>query len=326
VLAVTNLYPTPEAPGAGTFVEQQIQSLKDTGITVHVMFLDRDRKGVRAYFDVGRRVSEQCATFDADVVHVMYGGVLADQVTSWVTTKPVVVSFCGSDLLGELLSGSLRRLISAYGVRASHRAARRASAVVVKSMNLHNALPRGLDRSKVHIVPNGVNLEVFKPIDQADCRNRLGWRDDRLNVLFPTNGGDPRKRLPLALAAVELVSRAGIPVEVHQLRNVPHSAVPIWLNASDVVLLTSLHEGSPNIVKEALSCNVPVVSVDVGDVAERLTGIDGCHVVSANPSDLAAALSSVHSAKRRVASRTRMSELSLERIALRLKRLYLGLM
>ena len=65
---------------------------------------------------------------------------------------------------------------------------------------------------------------------------------------------------------MEALARRGVRAEIHYLRGQPNSDVPIWINASDVLLMTSLHEGSPTIVKEALACNLPVVSVDVGDV------------------------------------------------------------
>jgi len=109
---------------------------------------------------------------------------------------------------------------------------------------------------------------------------------------------------------------------MHELRGVPHLQVPVWLNAADVMLLTSLHEGSPNIIKEALACNVPVVSVDVGDVGEQIQGIEGCHLALPTPDDLAPKLLLVHAALRRVAGRAKMQELSLERIALRLREFY----
>jgi teichuronic acid biosynthesis glycosyltransferase TuaC len=143
-----------------------------------------------------------------------------------------------------------------------------------------------------------------------------------LNVLFPTNCGDPRKRFDLAQAAVEVIKQWGIPAELHQLRGVLHDQVPIWLNASDVVLLTSLHEGSPNVVKEALACNRPVVSVDVGDVRERIEGIEGCYLALPDSSDLAAKLRLVHARQSRVAGRTKMQDLSLECIARRLTQFY----
>jgi teichuronic acid biosynthesis glycosyltransferase TuaC len=322
ILAVTNLYPTPEAPSSGTFVERQITGIREIGLDVDVMFLNRLQKGMGVYRGLGQQLRARIANYQPDLVHVMYGGAMADAVTRAIADRPTVVSFCGSDLLGEPLSGILRKLIAGYGVMASCRAARRAYGIVVKSQNLQDALPEDVDRSKVRIIPNGVDLERFKPLNRDKCRKRLGWSDHRFHVLFPATSGDPLKRPDLAKAAVEVSNLSGIQAEMHQLRGVPHEEVPIWLNASDVVLLTSLHEGSPNIVKEALACNIPVVSVDVGDVRERIDGIEGCYLAVPEPGDLAAKLQMVHAGSRRVASRTKIQELSLERVALQLKGFY----
>jgi glycosyltransferase involved in cell wall biosynthesis len=322
ILAVTNIYPTPPAPTLGTFVEQQIKGLRQVGLDVDVMFLNRAQKGAGVYLGLGPQIRARTANFRPDLVHVMYGGVMADRVTRAIADRPTIVSFCGSDLLGELLSGILRKLIAGYGVLASYRAARRACGIVVKSKNLRDALPKGVNHSKVRIIPNGVDLMRFKPLNRDECRKQLRWNDNRFHVLFPTNSGDPRKRLDLAEAAVEATNHSGVEAEIHQLRGVPHEEVPIWLNACDVVLLTSLHEGSPNVVKEALACNVPVVSVDVGDVRERIEGIEGCYLAAPEPSDLAAKLQMVHAGSRRVLSRIKMRELSLERVALQLKEFY----
>jgi teichuronic acid biosynthesis glycosyltransferase TuaC len=322
ILAVTNLYPTPRAPASGTFVEQQIKGLRQAGLDVDVMFLDRAQRGMGVYLGLRQRIHAKIRNYEPDLVHVMYGGVMADEVTRTVADRPTVVSFCGSDLLGEHLSGILRKLIAGYGLRISCRAARRACGIVVKSKNLQDALPEDVDRSKVRIIPNGIDLERFKPLNRDKCRKRLGWSDHRFHVLFPTNSGDPLKRPDLAKAAVGAINHSGVRAEMHQLRGVPHEEVPIWLNASDVVLLTSLHEGSPNIVKEALACNIPVVSVDVGDVRERIQRIEGCYLAVPEAGELAAKLQMVHAGPRRVVSRVKMQQLSLERVALQLKEFY----
>jgi glycosyltransferase involved in cell wall biosynthesis len=203
ILAVTNIYPTPQAPFSGTFVEQQIRGIRQIGLDVDVMFLDRRQKGMSVYLRLGRQVRARIVSYQPDLVHVMYGGAMADEVTRAVADRPTIVSFCGSDLLGEPLSGILRKLLAGYGVMASYRAARRACGVVVKSKNLHDALPGDADRSKVRIIPNGVDLERFQPLNRDECRKQLGWSDHRLHVLFPTNSGDPLKRPELAKAAVE---------------------------------------------------------------------------------------------------------------------------
>ena len=138
-----------------------------------------------------------------------------------------------------------------------------------------------------------------------------------------SSSGDPVKRPELARAATEYLERKHGSVQFHILSGVSNQEVPIWLNASDVVLLTSRHEGSPNIIKEALACNLPVVSIDVGDVRERIQGVEGCYLALPDPSDLAAKLHLVHGGRRRVEGRVQMQELSLEQIGLLLKRFYI---
>jgi len=322
ILAVTNIYPAAHAPASGTFVKMQIEGLQRIGLNVDVMYVDRVRKGMAVYVGLGRQARRKVAELSPDLVHVMYGGVMADQVTRAVFDRPTVVTFQGSDLLGEHSSGFLRKLVSAYGVRASWNAARRAHGIVTVSKALRDSLPKYVDRSKVRIIPCGIDLDLFRPLDRNACRRQLDWGNDRFHVLFPANTGNPVKQPSLARAAVKAVQRLGVPAQMHQLQGVTHSQVPVWLNAADVLLLTSLQEGSPTIIKEALACNLPVVSVDVGDVLERIDGIQGCYVASPEPSDLSAKLQMVHTCKHRVEGRVQMQELSLERIALRLKSFY----
>jgi glycosyltransferase involved in cell wall biosynthesis len=194
---------------------------------------------------------------------------------------------------------------------------------VVKSRNLEAALPADVARDKVRIIPNGVDLEVFRPMDRNECRRLLGWPLETFQVLINVSSGDPVKRPGLAKAAVErLAARYQVPAELRELRGVFHREVPVWLNAADAVLLTSAHEGSPNIIKEALTCDRPVVSVEVGDVAERIRGIEGCHLAAPEADALARCLHLVRIGPGRVEGRGRMGELSVERAAQRVGELY----
>jgi len=253
----------------------------------------------------------------------MYGGILAGITTRACSQKPVVVSYCGSDLFGEGGVGSLlRRAVGAYRVHASHQAARRAAAVIVKSAGLAKALPADVDPKKLFIVPNGIDMERFRPLDRQECRARVGWCDDRFHVLFTNGNGDPRKRIELARAAVEALRRRGVATQLNPIPRVSHADVPIWMNAADAVILTSIHEGSPNAIKEALACNRPIVSVDVGDVRERIEGVAGCYLVTANPDAVADGLYSVYTGPRTVMGRPQMGELSLEAVTAKLIRIY----
>jgi teichuronic acid biosynthesis glycosyltransferase TuaC len=165
-------------------------------------------------------------------------------------------------------------------------------------------------------------LDRFKPLDVEACRSRLGWDRSSFHVLFPANNGDPVKRPDLARASVDALKKSDVNAELHFLKGVPYEEVPIWFNASDALLLTSFHEGSPTVVKEALACNVPVVAVDVGDVAEQIRGVEGCFISEADPEELAAKLKLVYLHQRRVSSRALMEKFDLDRIAMRVADVY----
>jgi glycosyltransferase involved in cell wall biosynthesis len=322
ILAVTNIYPTPSHPAFGTFVEQQVQGLRDIGLDVEVLFVDRRHQGPGVYLGLPARLRSQLGHFDADVVHVMYGGVMANMTTRTVRDRPTVVTFHGSDLLGERLAGPVRRVLAGYGVRSSWTAARRATGVVVVAKALQDQLPNSVERAKVRVIPCGIDLTRFQPLEQSACRQQVHWREDVFQVLFNSGGDDPVKRPQLARAAVEALKRLGVPAELQEIRGLANSEVSVRLNAGSVLLLTSGHEGSPTIIKEALACNVPVVSVDVGDAGEQIRGIHGCHLAAPDPDDIAAKLRLVYMGPRRVQARARMEDLSVGRIAKRLRDFY----
>jgi glycosyltransferase involved in cell wall biosynthesis len=166
----------------------------------------------------------------------------------------------------------------------------------------------------------------FRPLDRRFCAAQLGWPDDRFHVLFPSFPEHPRKGYELAQRAVERLRSEGVPVILHCLDRVAHADVPMWLSAADCVILTSTHEGSPNIVKEALGCGQAVVSVDVGDVRERLLGIPGCEVSGPDPESLAAALGRTRMVARieanRPIRRRRVEGLSLQNAAAKVVAVY----
>lgn len=322
ILAVTNMYPKPQAPGLGIFVEQQIKGLRGLGVEVDLVFLDRFHDGMRVYKGVGSKIRSKTEEFKPDLIHIMYGGVMADLVTKSVDSFPTVVTFHGSDLLGENLSGFWRTIISRLGMYASWRAARRANGIIVVSKILQEALPKFIPKSKVSIIPCGIDLERFQVLDRELCCRRLDWDPNCFNILFNGNSDDPVKRPYLARQAVKALQQCGIYTQLYEMRGVPNQQVPIWLNASDVILLTSLHEGSPTIIKEALACNVPVVSVDVGDVRERIDGIAGCHVALPDVQDISEKLALVFKNQTKIDGRSKIEDLSLGRVASQLVSFY----
>lgn len=320
VLAVTNIYPTDSSPDTGTFVQAQVEGLRLMDVDVDVLHIDRRAYGRSAYMRLTSLVRRALCADTYDVVHAMYGGVLAERVVR-ATAIPSVVSICGSDILGSPTAGLVGRSSAGYGVWASRRATRMADAVIVKSQNLKDALPRDLDWTRVFVIPNGINRRIFRPMNQEQSRAQLGWAPDSCHIVFH-HSTDRRKRPELARAGVAWAAERGTRVELHEMANVAHADVPVWLNAGDALLNTALFEGSPNAVKEALACNTAVIGIDVGDIRERVTGVEGCHVVEADPAAIGCAIMAVCSAGRRIDGQAAIEDLSVERVAERVIDVY----
>ncbi len=319
VLVITNMYPSQQHPHSGVFVSRQVRSLDQAGVTTKVICVDREsRRGMLSYAGLARRVRDASSRFQPDLVHVMYGGIMALLVAFSRLDQPVIVSFCGSDIHGQPNAPPLRRMIARVGVWCSRAAAKRASGVIVKSEELKVCLPEVA--CPVRVIPNGIDLDAFRPRHPLEARRELGWSEDGLHVLF-YDSSDPLKRADLARAAFAKL-RGGLRAELHRMWGIAPDEVPTWLNASSVLLVTSAREGSPNVVKEALACNVPVVSVDVGDVRERLDGVEWCTIADDNPQALAKAMSELGRAPRRTNGRPAVEGLRLEAVAKRICDLY----
>jgi glycosyltransferase involved in cell wall biosynthesis len=186
------------------------------------------------------------------------------------------------------------RLRSKAGRAIGIAAARRASAIVVKSRNLFEALPQELS-SKATILPNGVDTEFFRPMDMSECRSRLGWSLESKIVLFNASYAVNKANKNPELAQRTMVCASSLVpgIIMKTMSKNTRDEVRLMLNAADCLLVTSLHEGSPNVVKEAMACNLPVVSVNCGDVAERLRRVVPSALCDYDPQALARAIAGI---------------------------------
>jgi glycosyltransferase involved in cell wall biosynthesis len=150
-------------------------------------------------------------------------------------------------------------------------------------------------RIKGELIPCGVDLELFKPVDRVTARNRLGLSLDKTFILFPFDPRRKVKRVELAQSAVDLMSDPQ--VQLLSVSGKTNEEMPLYYSAADAMVLCSESEGSPTSVKEALACNLPVVSVDVGDVREIIDGVAGCEICLCTPESLANGLRRVLSRK-----------------------------
>lgn len=302
ILAVTNMLPTADSPNAGRFIEQQIKALRRAGLELEVLLVNRMEAGMRAYASLPTMLRKAVDRFKPNIVHVMYGGIMPWLASHVIRDYPLVVTYHGSDLLGQPFEHPLRRFLSACGVLASRQAARRCDGIVVVAEHLMERLPNAIPRPRIQIIPCGIDLDLFKPLDQKHCREQLGWAQDAFHVVFQATG-DPVKRPELAAAGIKCLRELGGKVELHYLRGIEYEQVPVWLNAGDALLVTSHHEGSPTIVKEALACNLPIVSVPVGDIPRMIQGVEGCHLSAPDATELASMLQRVRMYPGRVAGR-----------------------
>jgi glycosyltransferase involved in cell wall biosynthesis len=201
----------------------------------------------------------------------------------------------------------------------SRTVARNADAVIVVSEHMKRYLPRSIPS---HVLPSGIDLALFRPEPRDAVRERLGLPLDQQLVLFVGNPGLARKRHALAQQAVDRISQTR-PAKLIIGWELPHRQIAELMNACDALVLTSMQEGSPNSVKEALACNLPVVAVPVGDVADRLRGVEGCELCRDDAVEsIAAALTRVLARGTRIDGRTAVLALDERRLTQQLIGIY----
>jgi glycosyltransferase involved in cell wall biosynthesis len=283
-LVVTNVWPEPDRPVYGAAVQREVEALAGLGVPVDVLYVRGYASG-KAYplAAVWFLLSSVAWRGRYRIVHVHTGE--AGLAARFHVGTPMLITYAGDDLLGDRdESGALRTSARIRrGVVRLH--SRLFSGTITQSAAMERALPAAR-RSVNHIVPTGVYGDAFAPIDRAEARGLLGWGDEPVALFAATKPFSPAKRLGLAREAAE---RAGVRLEV--AAGVPPERMPLLMNAADCLLVTSAVEGSPNVVKEALMCNLPVIATEVGDIPERLSGVEPSWLCPPDAGALASALS-----------------------------------
>jgi len=209
------------------------------------------------------------------LIHAHYGycGALARLQFRY----PTIVTFHGSDLLHPR-EKILGRLV-----------ARTTQALIVMSVEMK----RVSGRADAYIIPFGVDQQQFHPYPKSQARQDLGLSLEAKYVLFPWKPTRPEKRFVLAEAVVDRL-RAEFPeLILLAIWDRPRGVIARYMQSCDALLLTSVKEGSPVAVREALACGLPVISVDVGDVRQLVEDIPGCAICNSDPAALAERLARV---------------------------------
>jgi len=308
--ALRVLHVIPGGPGAGAmiFAKRQIAALARAGAAGKTVYLS-SRTDPRVLAREGLLIRRLARSFRPDLIHAHYGTVTA-MLCDCVSPVPVVITFRGSDLnpvdVGNRPREVLARLLSQCSALLAAR-------VICVSANLRDRLWWG---AGVAVIPDGIDLRSFHPRPRDEVRRELGWPVEERVVVFNVGANPRTKRLDLAQAAFgrARAARADLRLEMIDGHQLP-ARIPLLLNAADCLLVTSDHEGSPNIVKEALACNLPEVSVNVGDVAERLAGVTPSRVVVRSERAIAEAILDVVQLGGRSNGAAAVRNLSEERIA-----------
>ncbi len=305
ILFVTNRYPTPQTPGDSPCIARQREALQRLGYEVDVLFIDSQRSRLNYLKAVWQVFWKTQIRRQYDVVHAHYGYYCGLAACAQFA-RPTIVTFRGSDVLYKPERG------------ISRLAARLASQSIVMS----DDMKRILGDDAAAIIPYGIDLELFQPGSRAAARQQLGLPQEPPLVLFPYDPSRSVKRFELVEQAVSILKNEFAEIQVIAICDKPYESVPVYMNACDVMVLTSVSEGAPVAVREAMACNLPIVSVDVGDVASVIGTTTGCAIANRDPQDIANHLSQMLRAGIRSNGRQAAMKMSVSTYAREVANLY----
>ncbi len=315
ILVVTNMWPTQSDPSYGSFVKEQMESLRPLGVEFEVLFID-GRASKWNYLRGIRQLHKQLRTTEFDLIHAHFG--LAGWVARFQLRVPLVITFHGDDVLGRPRRDGRITPMGRFFQITSFLLARLASAVIVQSREMRRLLR--LDSAEV--IPCGIDLELFRLMDRDEARRLAGLDPSKKYVLFAYNPEEQRKRFDLIEAAVAK-AREHLPgIEILQVRKKPHSEMPLHMNAADMVVVASLLEGGPLVTKEAMATNLPVITVNVGDAPDLIHEGDGNYLVPREVDAIAAKIVEVCRRGERSRGRDRLGPYSMETTARRILEVY----
>jgi glycosyltransferase involved in cell wall biosynthesis len=306
VLHIAGGLPTAEKPYYQPFIQSQINSLSSKGINIVTL----DLKGYESSFNYVKYLKKikrivKGKNIQLIHTHYVYCGLSALLAYSGL---PIVLSLMGDDIYGSsnfkgevTIKGRLERNLSKI-------VSRYVNWIIVKSNRMKEYLKVNVP---VDVIPNGINFNIFKPMGKCLVRKEMSIPKDTFIVLFLGNPNVINKNYLLAKNSVDyLIGKFNTNnIKLIAPFGISQNEVVKYLNVSDALLLTSYSEGSPNVVKEAMACNLPVVSTDVGDVEEIITGTKNCFLVPYDADVISQKLKIIYDNRERSNGRERIDHL-----------------
>jgi D-inositol-3-phosphate glycosyltransferase len=297
LLLISSLYPTPDRPDVGPFVERRVADARARGTIVRVVAAASYRGSVAIrYARLAWAALTARGTFDGVETHVLFPTGLIGMVAARLRSIPHVVYVHGSDLAVTSRRSRLHRWLT--------RVVARSAARVVTNSEYMAGLVRELGVEPIVVSP-GVDLARFRPGDQGAARERTGLPADARIALFcgrviPLKGADTfAEAMDDAHAWLGVMVGAGDLTRTIEDRHrairlvgsVPSEAVPDWVRSADVVVVPSRREPLGLVAIEALACGIPVIASRVGGLVETVdNGMTGLLVPPADPGAIVDAL------------------------------------
>jgi teichuronic acid biosynthesis glycosyltransferase TuaC len=275
ILHFTNAYPNDFNKQLGAFVKVMIDGLEKK-VDSNLIFINPKYEKF-SYLKGLIRIRKFLNSNKVDIIHTQFANCAI--IARIASPKSKIIYHMHGELT-DFKFNSLRKKSLYYLARI---ASILSDAVITVNSDCNNYI----SNKTIVTIPIGVDQIVFYPRDKHECLKELNW-DDKKRLLFTSYRTRPEKNYSLFNKVSKLLNeKFSFKHELVFLEDIPHNKIPIILNAVDVLLFTSLNEASPTIIKEANFCNLPIVSVNVGDVYNQLKGVDNCFISSYDPYDLA---------------------------------------
>jgi len=274
ILLVTTVWPDIHHPDAVPFLVQHVEFLRQQGAVIDVFSFNGERN-IHNYLKAWWKVRREPCWKKANIIHAHWA---QSAFLALLSKKKLVITFHGSDLHGIVKQNRKYSLPGKILVVFSKWIATKADYCIIVSQHMKNILPKKI--KNIAVIPIGIDLSNFYPMDKASCRIALGLKKEMRYVLFVGDPKRPEKSFEFAEKAITLFNMINYDLETHLLvaNNIPYAQMPIYMNAADALILSSVHEGSPTVIKEAIACDIAIVSFDVGDVRQRIQDNPACYL------------------------------------------------
>jgi glycosyltransferase involved in cell wall biosynthesis len=307
------------------FIENEIEGLRREGVEIKKFFFI-SRKSIFGLLNSKSKLEKEINLYKPDLIHVHTGSTTSFLVAISRKKKiPWIVTFGGSELLGNHQPSIKWKVRDKISILLSRISAKLSNGIICVSKNLQAILPNSTLKKSI-VIPRGIDIQHFKPINKLEARGLLKINPERQIVIFSLNRKEAVvKNKVLADQVISVLQQKyRIDVSLISLIGYSRDEILLLLNAADALLITSLHEGSPNIVKEAMACNLPVVSVNCGDVKERLKDVKNSFVHSYDVKSLSESLNDVLNSRTRSNGREILLNQRLDRqsISLQISKFY----